>query len=537
MTTPHLIDPQTLKHRLDGDDPPPVLDVREEGEYNGAHIMGSICVPRRLLEIRAPQLFPYKGAQLVVCDDDGGRAGRAWATLREMGYTRVALLLGGVNRWFSDDYPVEWGINVPSKDFGERVEVCDHVPTWSAIELSRRIANGEKLRIFDTRTPQEFSRFSIPGAECIPNVEIARWAHDLRRNDPDTTIVINCGGRTRSIIGARTLLRMGLDNVVSLKNGTSGWALAGLKVELGNTRVREGVPSEDALRAADKYGRAVAAEDGVKLIDLRELDRLFELAKRQTVHFIDVRTRAEYVEGHISGFTWFPGGQTIQRSDDVVPFRTAPIVFCCDSLARAAVTASWFRQIGFPNVMAVDGGISAWRSAGRTIESGDPFEKPAGFASLAQRTEYVSPRDLAAAQATGKPPRVVFVGTSREFADGHVPGAQWISRSKADLVLEKICPDRQSEIVVADVDPIRPVMAASDLARSGFNNVAVLDGGMGAWADAGLPVERGLAGVMSAPEDVLPTIPNRSFENMMNYLSWEENLGRKYACGSHRGEG
>jgi hypothetical protein len=54
---------------------------------------------------------------------------------------------------------------------------------------------------------------------------------------------------------------------------------------------------------------------------------------------------------------------------------------------------------------------------------------------------------------------------------------------------------------------------------------------MAAWQKAGLPVERGLSGVMTPPTDVVPAGPDRNFADMQNYLRWEEALGYKYAPG------
>jgi hypothetical protein len=51
---------------------------------------------------------------------------------------------------------------------------------------------------------------------------------------------------------------------------------------------------------------------------------------------------------------------------------------------------------------------------------------------------------------------------------------------------------------------------------------------MAAWRGAGLPVEQGLTGVMTPPEDVVPAGPERPYHDMINYLRWEEALGRKY---------
>ena len=114
---------------------------------------------------------------MVLCDDNGSQAELAAATLRRMGYTRVSVLDGGVNHWTSLDYPTEWGTNVPSKDFGERVEVEHHVPEIDSIELKKRMDDGEKLVIMDTRTPEEYQNFCIPGGRSVPNGELALHVH------------------------------------------------------------------------------------------------------------------------------------------------------------------------------------------------------------------------------------------------------------------------------------------------------------------------------------------------------------------------
>ena len=155
--------PETLKSLLASDSEFALVDVRDPGEYNSSHIPGSSLIPRRRLEFQIKAAVPFKGAKVVVCDDDGRRAGAAAATLERLGYIQVSALEGGINRWATLDYPTEWGTNVPSKDFGEKVEVVHHVPEIDAPELQRRIDRGDKLVILDTRTPEEYQRFCIPG--------------------------------------------------------------------------------------------------------------------------------------------------------------------------------------------------------------------------------------------------------------------------------------------------------------------------------------------------------------------------------------
>src|SRR5512145_2419353 len=222
-----------LAQELDSRSPLALIDVREHGEYNLAHIPGASALPRRQLEARIGRLVPFRGAEVVVCDDTGRRAALAARTLERMGYSRVAVLEGGVNRWASQNLPTEWGMNVPSKDFGEKVEVQHHVPTIDADELARRQLRGDDLVIIDTRTPEEYRRFCIPGGRSVPGGELALRIHDLRRERPNATVVVNCAGRTRSIIGARLLQRMAVPGTVSLRNGTSGWLLAGMELEQG----------------------------------------------------------------------------------------------------------------------------------------------------------------------------------------------------------------------------------------------------------------------------------------------------------------
>jgi rhodanese-related sulfurtransferase len=232
------ISPEALNSLLESNSQFALIDVREPGEYNSAHIPGSSLIPRRQLEFDLAQAVPFKGTQVVVCDDDGRRARLAAQTLERLGYTQVSVLEGGLNRWTTQGYPNEWGVNVPSKDFGEKMEVLHHVPEIDAVELRQRLERGEKLVILDTRTPEEYRRFCIPGGRSVPGGELALRITDITKDlDRDTTVVVNCAGRTRSIIGTRVLQRMGLNSVYGLKNGTSGWMLAGYELESGADRV------------------------------------------------------------------------------------------------------------------------------------------------------------------------------------------------------------------------------------------------------------------------------------------------------------
>jgi rhodanese-related sulfurtransferase len=519
----------TLAHLLETGSTLALIDVREHGEYNLAHIPGASLVPRRQLEARAGRLIPFRGAQVVVCDDTGRRAALAARTLERMGYRRVAVLEGGVNRWASQNLPTEWGMNVPSKDFGEKVEVQHHVPTIDAEELARRQRRGDDLLILDTRTPEEYQRFCIPGGRSAPGGELALRIHDLLRERPNATVVVNCAGRTRSIIGARVLQRMKLPNVISLRNGTSGWLLAGLDLERGGNRVELPAPSREGRAAAEAFAAQVATEDGVRMLTVPELEPLMARAAEETVYLIDVRTREEYAAGHIPGFAWFPGGQAVQRADDVVAVRNGIVVFCCDGTVRAAVTASWYRQMGFANVYAVAGGTSAWAATGRPLASGADEPVEPVVAEARSRVRQISPAELAALLESGHPPLMLDVETSDRFAGGHIPGARWMPRGWLELRVAELAKDPATAIVVTDEDGHDAVLAAATLIEMGYHDVSAVAGGTGAWRKAGRALEQGLTGVMRPPDDVVPAGPDRGYADMINYLRWEERLGHKYA--------
>ena len=520
------ISPAALNDLLHGRSPFALIDVREAGEHNTAHIPGASLIPRRQLEFHLALAVPHHDTPVVVSDDDGRRAALAAATLERMGYTQVKVLEGGINRWASQNYPTEWGTNVPSKDFGEKMEVVHHVPEIEATDLHDRITRGDKLVILDTRTPEEYQRFCIPGGRSVPGGELALRITDITKDlAPDTPVIINCAGRTRSIIGTRLLQRMGLSNIYGLKNGTSGWLLAGYQLETGANQLDLPEPSPEGLAAAEAYAEKLVQEDGVVLLDIPALQALMARRQHESVYLVDVRTEAEYRRGHISGFRWFPGGQAVQRSDDIAVVKNSPIVFTCDRKARSIFTASWYRQMGFHEVYAVQGGTAAWAASGLPLEQGLPEPAPFGLADAQRQVQLVSPQALQAA----KPAVTIFVDTSQDFARGHVPGARWVPRGWLELWMSDVAPAHDTPVAVTCLDGRNAALAGATLQSLGYQTVTVLDGGMAAWLAAGLPVEKGLSGVMSPPTDMVLSGVDRTFADMMNYLRWEEELGAKYA--------
>jgi rhodanese-related sulfurtransferase len=499
-----------------------LIDVRETAEYNLAHIAGSCSVPRRLLEFRIEGLVPWRGARVVVCDDDGVRAGLAAATMESMGYNDVSVLTGGLNRWVTEGEQTEWGVNVPSKDFGEKMLLQQDVPEVEPDELAAWIKDGRKIVLLDSRTPEEHHRACIPGSRSMPGAELGLRAWDLV--EPDTTVVVHCAGRTRSIIGAGTLRRLGLPNVYALKNGTMGWQLAGLELEIGSDRLELPEPAPHSVAEAEARARKVAEAEGVRYVGVDEARDILGRAGSETVYAFDVRTDGEYAAGHISGFAWVPGGQAVQATDNFVAITGGTLLFACDGIVRSSMTASWFRQMDHPNVYVLEGGTEAWQAAGLDLEQGMPGEAPYGFDPARRRVEMLIP-ERAREFIGHEGPVVLFVGASDEFSRGHITGSKWLSRSWLEPRIAESAAEDKS-IVVTCADGVHSVLAASTLLDLGYKGTRALAGGVEAWRKAGYAVSTGLEGVADAPNDVLPV--RRSYAEMLNYLRWEEQLGEKY---------
>src|ERR1019366_5255453 len=224
------VNARQLKARLHDGGEIALLDAREEAVFGRRHLLMASCVPLSQLELLIDDLVPRGGARVVWCDDGEGLAVRAAQRMRAFGYQDVAVLNGGIAAWEAAGYRVYSGVHVPSKAFAEVVEHEAGTPWISAPGLQALIDSGANITIFDSRSYEEYHNNSIPGAISVPGAELVYRFADLTPS-PETTVIVNCGGRTRSIVGAQALINAGFRNkIMSLKDGTMAWHLAGLGV-------------------------------------------------------------------------------------------------------------------------------------------------------------------------------------------------------------------------------------------------------------------------------------------------------------------
>jgi len=493
-----------------------LLDVREEGVFAMGHLLFARSVPLSRLELLIGDLVPRKATPIILCDNSEGMAARAAARLSGFGYDDLAILEGGIRGWAEAGNTLFGGVFVPSKAFGEFVEATCHPTFITPEDLQRKIDANEDVLVLDSRPIDEYRRACIPTAIDAPGAELVYRVHDLVRS-PETLVVVNCAGRTRSIIGSQSLINAGIGNtVVALRNGTMGWRLAGMALEKGQERQAQ-LPSPDGLTKARACSARVAERFGVRTIDRTTLDAWHEESDRHSLYLFDVRSPEEYRAGHLIDSISAPGGQLVQATDKYIGTLGARLVLIDDTGVRATLTASWLIQMGWSNVVVLRNGL-----AGNNQITGGHQPKIFGLDEV--DTNSVTPKELEQMLAEGDT-AVVDVATSREYRNGHVPGSWFAVRSRFAKSIPEV--PKSSGVILTSDDGILARLAATEAAAHLDVPVGVLDGGTLAWKEAGLPVSDGFENLADDTDDVYWR-PHEGVGNeesaMREYLDWESGL-------------
>jgi rhodanese-related sulfurtransferase len=353
-----------------------LLDLRHEAAYATGHPLFAANMAADRITIEAEHRLPRKDVPIVVYDAGESLVQAAGDVFAALGYSNVRELRGGLNAWRNAGYELFQDVNSYAKALGELVEQRRHTPSLPADEVAALIASGADIAILDVRRFDEYATMNIPGSVSVPGAELVLRAGKAAP-DPRTTIVVNCAGRTRSIIGAQSLVNAGVPNkVVALRNGTIGWTLAKHALEHGANR-RGAI---GAFENAASNARDVAYRAGVRRIGVDDLAAL-SAQRHRTLYRVDVRDAEEYAAGHISGFQHYAGGQLVQEIDMAVPVRGARIVLTDHLGIRADMTASWLAQMGW-DVYVLDGGYDG------ALEASPPVTLPKPDPAHSYRRPY-----------------------------------------------------------------------------------------------------------------------------------------------------
>jgi rhodanese-related sulfurtransferase len=348
-----------------------LLDVRHEAAFATGHPLFAANMAADRIALEAEARLPRKEVAIVLYDNGEGLVPAAAERLTALGYSNIRQLDGGLRGWKSAGYELFEDVNSYAKAFGELVEARRHTPSLAAEEVNALIADGANIQILDVRRFDEYATMNIPGSISVPGAELVLRA-GRAAPDPETTIIVNCAGRTRSIIGTQSLINAGVTNKVrALRNGTIGWTLAKQKLEHGAGRRGE----IGAIAGGEANARDVAYRAGVRHIGSAEMAALQAQADR-TLYGFDVRSEEEYAAGHLAGFRHYPGGQLVQEIDMAAPARGGRIVLTDDRSVRADMTASWLAQMGW-EVYVLEGGYDGALQIGppQVIPKPDPSHR------------------------------------------------------------------------------------------------------------------------------------------------------------------
>jgi len=518
MTTPDipLLTPaQVRQHLLDRHEIA-LVDVREEDPFAQAHPLWAVQIGAGRIALDAPWRLPRRDVTIAVYDNGEGLASPAAQELQALGYTRVHLLDGGLAAWRDAGGELFRDVNVPSKSFGELVEHERHTPSLAAEEVKALLDAKADVVVLDARRFDEYATMSIPGGTSVPGAELALRVRDLAP-DPNTRVIVNCAGRTRSIIGTQSLVNAGIPNpVAALRNGTIGWLLAGQVLDHGAQR-RFGGVSPANLTAAQASAQSLADRAGAVRLSVAGL-AAWAADTTRTLYRWDVRTPEEYAAGHLPGFGSAPGGQLVQETDVCAAVRGARIALADGGPAsdgvRAAMTAHWLAQMGWEVGWLTDNTADQHTAHGAWKPAHAPLPDVPG----------VDVPTLAAWRDAGRT-LLLDVGTSAAHVKGHVPGAHWLLRTD----LRTIAPELPlvDQVVFTCGDGRLARLAAADFQRLTGRTAHALDGGTAAWVAAGAPLEPGEANLLSLRIDRY----RRPYEGtdapreaMQGYLDWEFGL-------------
>jgi len=481
-----------------------LLDVREEGPYAEAHPLFALTVPVSEVEAQLPRLIPRLGVPIVVYDNGEGYAEPAGERIHAMGYTDVAVLEGGLSAYRAVG-ELYRDVNVPSKAFGELVESIHNTPSLPAEEVAALIGTQADVVVLDARRFEEFNTMSIPHGRSVPGGELVLRVHDVAP-DPETLVIVNCAGRTRSIIGTQSLVNAGIPNrVVALRNGTIGWTLAGLDLAKGGTK-RADQPSAHGRDIARRNAERWATHVGVPVIGAAALARFRAEAETRTLYTLDVRDPAEHAAGHPAGFASAPGGQLVQATDEWLGVRGARVVLFDTDGVRARMAASWLFQMGWDvHVLAEEAELPAEVPRPAT----PPIALPEAIVRAADLDHDATVLDLARAQV---------------YRRGHLPRAWFVSGP--EIARDIAAVSGTGMLVLTSPDGMVASANLQAAQAATHREVRVLEGGTAAWIAAGRPLETE-GHFASEPIDAYKRPyegTDNAHENMQGYIDWELKL-------------
>ena len=185
----------------------------------------------------------------------------------------------------------------------------------------------------DTRDTAAFGGVHVPGSINIGfEKQTANWVGMVIEPDSDLVLVVTDEEGYDAM--CTELHRIGYDNILGyLDGGIGAWQLGGFPI------------------------------NRLSQISPRELKGKLEAKDFQ--HVLDVRTKAEWNDGHVTEARHVPLTQIL--SDGLSLPREEEIIVMCGVGYRGNIAASFLQQNGFTHVHSLAGGLQGWKNAGFSV--------------------------------------------------------------------------------------------------------------------------------------------------------------------------
>lgn len=362
----------------------------------------------------------------------------------------------------------------------------------SVAGLDSLAAGASEWALFDIREAGEADAGHLQGATFLPRRQIELRIAELVSGRATPVAVYDEGG-PRAGLAAATLERLGYRDARVLAGGTGAWTAAGRELTQGSN-----VPSKI-------FGEEVYEHDHVPQLPVATLRAWRDAGRAHMV--CDIRTPDEYEVARIPGAFGAFGVDLARIAGDLREKRV-PIVVHCAGRTRSIIACQTLRELGVPDVYALENGTMGWQLAGLELEKGAPrgmLEPTAGSLEDGERRTRALARAAGVAQvaaaeletwlsARAEGEANVYVIDVRQLAEylaGHIEGAVAVPGGLAIQRADEFAPVRAARTVLVDDREARAFLTGYWMRRSGRAQVYVLSGGIEAWRASGRPLVAG----------------------------------------------
>jgi rhodanese-related sulfurtransferase len=375
-----------------------------------------------------------------------------------------------------------------------------------AAKLNEELAEKD-IFLLDVRETAEVEKDGyIEGAVNIPVRDVLASLDKLP--GLDEPIVVYCASGHRGGMTMAALRLLGYTNVRNLNGGLNAWKKANLPAVTGSMPEAPAAMSTPIVADQARYdmlnGFFTEMPEGFYSV---KADKLAEELTGTPPVVIDVRSTNEWnKDGYIEGSVNIPFADFFASLDPIPADKDARIIVLCASGHRGSVIMMALRLMGYTNVINLNGGLNAWKSAQLPVEGWVDWATVMGefITTLPSDAGFYSIKsDRLNELLVENPPFIVDVREPAEIEqNGYIAGA--INIPIRDLLknLDKL-PAKDQKVVVTCASGHRGGFGMMALRLLGYTDVVNLNGGMNGWIKAQFPVEMGapaapVAG--SAPE-------------------------------------